>query len=72
MLGKIKTISKSGAVVQLDASTAQAKDLINLHVVFEDENKKILGEIESILEDTINYNSEILRQLKKRISTKNK
>lgn len=54
MLGKIKTISKSGAVVQLDASTAQAKDLINLHVVFEDENKKILGEIDSILEDTIN------------------
>ena len=54
MLGKIKTISKSGAVVVLDASTAQAKDLINLHVVFEDENKKILGEIDSILEDTIN------------------
>lgn len=54
MLGKIKTISKSGAVVQLDASTTQAKDLINLHVVFEDENKKILGEIDSILEDTIN------------------
>ena len=54
MLGKIKTISKSGAVVLLDASTQQAKDLINLHVVFEDENKKILGEIDSILEDTIN------------------
>ena len=54
MLGKIKTISKSSAVVQLDASTAKAKDLINLHVVFEDENKKILGEIDSILEDTIN------------------
>lgn len=54
MLGKIKTISKSGAEVLLDASTRQAKDLINLHVVFEDENKKILGEIDSILEDTIN------------------
>ena len=53
MLGKIKTISKNGAVVEVDTSTTAAKDLINLHVVFEDENKKILGEIESILEDTV-------------------
>jgi hypothetical protein len=53
MLGKIKTISKNGAVVEVDTSTTTAKDLINLHVVFEDENKKILGEIESILEDTV-------------------
>ena len=53
MLGKIKTISKNGAVVEVDTTTTAAKDLINLHVVFEDENKKILGEIESILEDTV-------------------
>ena len=53
MLGKIKTISKNGAVVEVDTSTTTAKDLINLHVVFEDENKKILGEIDAILEDTV-------------------
>ena len=53
MLGKIKTISKNGAVVEVDTTTTAAKDLINLHVVFEDENKKILGEIDSILEDTV-------------------
>ena len=53
MLGKIKTISKDSAVVQVDTTTNTAKDLINLHVVFEDESKKILGEIESILEDTV-------------------
>ena len=53
MLGKIKTISKNGAVVEVDTTTTAAKDLINLHVIFEDESKKILGEIESILEDTV-------------------
>ena len=53
MLGKIKTISKNGAVVEVDTTTTTAKDLINLHVVFEDENKKILGEIDAILEDTV-------------------
>lgn len=53
MLGKIKTISKNGAVVEVDTTTTAAKDLINLHVVFEDENKKILGEIDAILEDTV-------------------
>ena len=53
MLGKIKTISKNGAVVEVDTTTTTAKDLINLHVIFEDESKKILGEIESILEDTV-------------------
>ena len=53
MLGKIKTVSKNGAVVAVDTNTTTAKDLINLHVVFEDDNKKILGEIDAILEDTV-------------------
>lgn len=53
MLGKIKTISKNSAVVEINKESGQTKDLINLHVIFEDENKKILGEIDSILEDTI-------------------
>ena len=53
MLGKIKTISKNSAVVEINKEGGQTKDLINLHVVFEDNDKKILGEIDSILEDTI-------------------
>lgn len=53
MLGKILTISKNGAIVSIDKSQGNIKDLINLHVVFEDDNKKILGEIDSIEENTI-------------------
>ena len=54
MLGKIKTITKNSAVVEIDKANLSSKDLINLHVVFEDNNKKILGEIDSILENVIN------------------
>ena len=53
MLGKILTISKNTATLEINKG-ATINDLINLHVVFEDENKKILGEIDSIEKDTIN------------------
>ena len=53
MLGKILTISKNSATLQINKDAGEINDLINLHVVFEDENKKILGEIDSINEDTI-------------------
>lgn len=53
MLGKILTINKNSAIVSINKETTKASDLINLHVIFEDENKKILGEVDSILEDTI-------------------
>ena len=53
MLGKILTITKNSAIVEVNKEAIGIKDLINLHVVFEDDNKKILGEIDSILEDTI-------------------
>ena len=54
MLGKILTINKNRAIVAINkANGAQITDLINLHVVFEDQNKKILGEIDSIEQDTI-------------------
>lgn len=52
MLGKILTISKNGALIKIE-DESQVRDLINMHVVFEDEQKKILGEIEEIKEDTI-------------------
>src|SRR5574344_1884062 len=53
MLGKILTISKNSATIEIDKTNNQLKDLINLHVVFEDDNKKILGEIDSIEQNTI-------------------
>ena len=53
MLGKILTISKNNAIVEINKDSTSIKDLINLHVIFEDDNKKILGEIDSIDQDTI-------------------
>ena len=53
MFDKILTISKNSAIVSLSKDRGAIKDLINLHVVFEDDNKKILGEIESINANTI-------------------
>ena len=54
MLGKILTINKNSATLQINKDAGEINDLINLHVVFEDERKKILGEIDSINTDTIN------------------
>ena len=54
MLGKILTISKNSATLAINKDAGEINDLINLHVVFEDANKKILGEIDSINQDTIN------------------
>ena len=54
MLGKVLTITKNSAIVSVNKETVSGiKDLINLHVVFEDSEKKILGEVDSIEQDTI-------------------
>lgn len=53
MLGKILTINKNSAVVAINKDGVDLKDLINIHVIFEDENKKIIGEVNSIDQDTI-------------------
>lgn len=54
MLGKVLTITKNSAIVGVSKETISGiKDLINLHVVFEDAAKKILGEVDSIEQDTI-------------------
>lgn len=53
MLGKILTITKNSAIVEVNKEAIGIKDLINLHVVFEDDNKKILGEIDSIEQDNL-------------------
>ena len=54
MLGNILTISKNSAIVSINKNSGtQITDLINLHVIFEDQNKKILCEIDSIEQDTV-------------------
>ena len=54
MLGNVLTITKNSAIVGVNKEAiAGIKDLINLHVVFEDSDKKILGEVDSIEQDTI-------------------
>lgn len=54
MFGKILVITKNNAIVKLTMPSNVMNDLINVHVVFEDSNKKILGEIEEINGDTLN------------------
>ncbi|MDD4375578.1 MAG: DUF87 domain-containing protein [Clostridia bacterium] len=52
MFGKIIYISDTSARVELKAEVALATNLMNVHVVFEDQGNKILGEIYEI---TSNY-----------------
>jgi len=62
MLGKIVSISKNSAIVSIEPGvTKNYSDLINLHVVFEDNDKRILGEIDSIEKEyiTINFLGEL-------------
>jgi len=53
MFGKIIYISSTEAHVATPENVEQRADLMNMHVVFEDENKKIIGEVEDISKDII-------------------
>lgn len=53
MFGKIIYISDNLAHIAINEGTPIAANLMNMHVVFEDENKKILGEVEDIDEKVI-------------------
>ncbi len=48
MFGKIVYISDNMAHVEVPQDRPLSTDLMNMHVVFEDEDKKILGEVEDI------------------------
>lgn len=51
MFGKIIEVNKSYAIIKL--SVRIDKDLLNYHVIFEDDNKRVLGEIDEITETTM-------------------
>ena len=51
MFKEITTISKNFAMVRIEGTVND--DLLNLNLVFEENNKKILGEVEEILDGQI-------------------
>ena len=56
MFNKIEMVSKNFAIVSLTHSEELMKDLLNVHVVFEDKDKKILGEVEEINKNNLKIN----------------
>ena len=54
MFKEIIAISKNYAIVKID--NVVTDDLLNLNVIFEEENKKILGEIEEIINNEAKIN----------------
>lgn len=53
MFGEIVYISDNVAHIKIKEGVPLATNLMNLHVIFEDENKKILGEVEDISKEII-------------------
>ena len=53
MFGKIVYISDNIAHIEIPAGTPIAENLMNMHVIFEDDKKKILGEIADISQNLI-------------------
>ena len=48
MLGKILEINDNTVIIKLDIDITQQPNLIKLHIVFENENERIIGEISSV------------------------
>ena len=56
MFGKIVYISDSIAHISIPNGTPVSMDLMNMHVIFEDEGRKVLGEVEDVSESIIKVN----------------
>ena len=56
MLGKIVYISDSIAHIKLPEGTPVNMDLMNLHIIFEDGDRRVLGEVEDVSQDIIKVN----------------
>ena len=52
MFGKIKNIDDITAVVEIHKENMIVPNLMNLHVVFESNNQKLLGEVKKVNEET--------------------
>lgn len=53
MFGKIKYISDNNAVVYINKEGQIVANLMNLHIVFESGNDRLLGEVKNVDEDTV-------------------
>jgi hypothetical protein len=53
MFGKIKYISDNNAIVQINKEGNVIANLMNLHVVFESGNDKLLGEVKSVDDESV-------------------
>ncbi|MBP3461188.1 MAG: ATP-binding protein [Bacilli bacterium] len=53
MFGEIVYINDNVAHIKIKEGTPISEDLMNIHVIFEDEKKKILGEVEDITKEII-------------------
>ena len=53
MFGKIVYISDSVAHINIPSGTPISMDLMNMHIIFEDGERKVLGEIEDVSESII-------------------
>ena len=53
MFGKIVYISDSVAHINIPAGTPVAMDLMNMHVVFQDGDRKVLGEVADVSDSII-------------------
>lgn len=56
MFGKIVYISDSIAHISIMEGTPVSMDLMNMHVIFEDGDRKVLGEVEDVSKDIIKVN----------------
>ena len=54
MFGKIKNITDSTVEIEINKQASVIPNLMNLHVIFEDTNTKLLGEVRNVLENSIN------------------
>ncbi|MDD6878937.1 MAG: ATP-binding protein [bacterium] len=52
MIGKIINIEEDNVIVKLEIDISKQSNLVNVHVIFESNNEKIVGEIRSISLDT--------------------
>ncbi|MBQ3021420.1 MAG: DUF87 domain-containing protein [Bacilli bacterium] len=53
MFGKIINITDSTIVVEMNKNEVVIPNLMNLYVIFEENNNKLLGEVRTVLSDTI-------------------
>lgn len=53
MFGKIKYISDNTAVVEINKDGNLVSNLMNLHVVFESNGDKLLGEVKNVDENSV-------------------